>query len=315
MKQNAEAAEKFTRFAAFNVAVMSALSAGYLLLALVLVGFHYNQLLLAGFLNLLYFFSPTGRKLAIGFSIYAAYWILFDFMKAFPNYLIGDVRIESLYNAEKALFGIRGAEWLMTPNEFFLHHASGFLDVASGFFYLSWVPVPMAFALFLFFRNRGEFVCFSFTFLLVNLLGFAVYYMYPAAPPWYVQQYGFEFIACTPGNTAGLERFDAFFGIGLFQSIYAQSSNVFAAMPSLHSSYPLIVLYYGVRNRLGVVNILFAVITAGIWFAAVYTSHHYVLDVLAGIACACAGILIFNRVMSGGGRLAAAVHRFSRIIE
>jgi len=32
----------------------------------------------------------------------------------------------------------------------------------------------------------------------------------------------------------------------------------------------------------------------GIWFTALYTSHHYLLDVLAGISCAAIGITVFN---------------------
>jgi membrane-associated phospholipid phosphatase len=42
------------------------------------------------------------------------------------------------------------------------------------------------------------------------------------------------------------------------------------------------------------VNALFALIMCGIWFAAVYSSHHYVLDVLAGITCGLTGITLFN---------------------
>ena len=66
-------------------------------------------------------------------------------------------------------------------------------------------------------------------------------------------------------------------------------------MPSLHSSYPLIVLYYAIRNKLGRVTWVFGTIMLGIWFAAVYSSHHYVLDVLAGIVCAITGIWLFQR--------------------
>jgi membrane-associated phospholipid phosphatase len=66
-------------------------------------------------------------------------------------------------------------------------------------------------------------------------------------------------------------------------------------MPSLHSAYPLITLYYGIKSRLGLVNILFATIMVGIWFAAVYSSHHYLLDVIAGVACAIIGIFIFQK--------------------
>jgi hypothetical protein len=134
-------------------------------------------------------------------------------------------------------------------------------------------------------------------FFFVNLLGFVVYYTFPAAPPWYVQKYGFELFLNTPGNMAGLGRFDAFFGIHLFHSMYEKSSNVFAAMPSLHSAYPLIMLFYGIKNRLGAINLFFALVTLGIWFAAVYTSHHYVLDVLCGIGCTLVGLLLFEKVV------------------
>ena len=48
---------------------------------------------------------------------------------------------------------------------------------------------------------------FSMVFLLVNLFGFAGYYIYPAAPPWYAMHSGFEPILDTPGNVAGLGRF------------------------------------------------------------------------------------------------------------
>ena len=39
---------------------------------------------------------------------------------------------------------------------------------------------------------------------------------------------------------------------------------------------------------------LFSVVMLGIWFSAVYSSHHYVLDVLAGMACAVLGIALFQ---------------------
>ncbi|MGC4056801.1 MAG: phosphatase PAP2 family protein [Chitinophagaceae bacterium] len=265
----------------------------YLGLSALLVGFKTDQVFLVVVFALCYFLTPITRKLILGFSIFIVYWIIFDYMKVIPNYMVNDVHIQSLYEAEKHLFGIRVDGALLTPNEYWQHFHHSFLDVASGIFYLTWVPVPLGFAAYLFFKNKKEFLYFSLTFLLVNLIGFVIYYVYPAAPPWYVAEHGFTFIRDTPGNTAGLSRFDAFFNTGIFKSIYEKSSNVFAAMPSLHSSYPLIVFYYGLRNKLGAINILFATLMLGIWFSAVYTSHHYVLDVIAGIVCAVAGIRLF----------------------
>ncbi|SKA15196.1 phosphatase PAP2 family protein [Sediminibacterium ginsengisoli] len=270
------------------------LSAAYLLVSKLLIGFKQDQVTLVVLFNVCYYLTRTTRKLITGFSIFIVFWIIFDYMKAFPNYLYNTVHIESLYQAEKSWFGINDNGVRVTPNEYWLQHSKTVLDAITGIFYLSWVPVPLAFAAFLFFKNRTMFLHFSLTFLLVNLIGFAIYYIYPAAPPWYVQQHGFIFKAATPGNTAGLEKFDQLFNVSTFRSLYAKSSNVFAAMPSLHSSYPLIVFFYGMKSKLGWINIFFATLMIGIWFSAVYTSHHYVLDVLAGISCAVTGIVLFR---------------------
>ena len=274
---------------------MLGLSVGYLLLSRYLIGFRSEQVVLLVLTNGFYFFSDATRKFITAFSIFIVYWILFDYMKAFPNYNYNTVHIKSLYDLEKSIFGIKSGLSVLTPNEFWIKHQHPFLDVMSGLFYLTWIPLPLSLAGYLFFKNRPQFFNFAFTFLLVNLIGFVIYYLYPAAPPWYSQQYGFKFIANTPGNTAGLSRFDSFFNVGIFKSIYSKSSNVFAAMPSLHSSYPLIALYYAVKSKISLgLTIIIGITLPGIWFAAVYTSHHYVLDVLAGISCAITGIILVN---------------------
>lgn len=244
----------------------------------------------------MYFLSGPTRRFILGFSIFIVYWIIFDYMKLLPNYEVNPVHIKDLYDHEKNLFGISYAGSLLTPHELLERFHQPLLDVASGFFYLCWVPVPMLLAGYFFFKKPEEFLRFSLSFLWINLIGFVIYYIYPAAPPWYIEQYGTAFNAATPGNTAGLARFDAFFNIELFHNMYAQSSNVFAAMPSLHSAYPLLVFYYGVKNKLGWINIIFGIIMAGIWLSAIYTGHHYLMDVIAGIITCIIGIITFNKI-------------------
>ncbi len=287
----------------------------YPLLSYFLIGFKPEQLILVLIFVTFYLATPLTRKFIIGFSVFLVFWIIFDYMKAFPNYHYQDVHIRSLHDAELSVFSIAHNNSLLTPNEYWAQNTSSLLDVLSGLFYLCWVPVPLAFAGYLFYKDRSLFLRFALTFLLVNLIGFIFYYLYPAAPPWYVQQYGFDFIAGTPGNTAGLSRFDQFFGIQLFHSIYAKSSNVFAAMPSLHSSYPLIVFYYGWKAKLKAVNILFGIVAIGIWFAAIYTSHHYVLDVLAGITCAISGITLFNWLSKNNSAFRKFLNQYEQAIS
>jgi hypothetical protein len=294
--------------------VTSSISIGYLLLSHFLIGFKSDQLILVLIFNLNFYISRFSRKFILGFSIFIVYWIIFDFMKAFPNYEYHSVSTSALYNLEKSFFGIHSNGMILTPNEYLKNHTHAYVDVISGIFYLLWIPVPLFFAGYLFFKDRLQFVYFSSTFVLVNFIGFVIYYLYPAAPPWYIQLHGFNFIAHTPGNTGGLGRFDTQVGIPIFKSIYSKSSNVFAAMPSLHSSYPVIVLFYGLKNRLGAVNIFFTIVMLGIWFTAIYTSHHYVLDVLAGICCACIGIFMFNYI-SARKPLKGLIDRFVAAIS
>jgi membrane-associated phospholipid phosphatase len=218
-------------------------------------------------------------------------------MKAWPNYLYNTVNIRSLYEHEKNLFGFYSNGKLVTPNEYFINNTSPVLDVAAGIFYLCWVPLPLIFSMYLYSINKNLFLRFCFAFLIVNLIGFVIYYLYPAAPPWYVAEHGMQLNTATKSYAAGLLRFDHYFGIKLFEGMYSKGSNVFAAMPSLHASYPLIGLYYSFRQPVKWMRVVFAIVMLGIWFSAIYLTHHYVLDVLAGIACGITGIIIFEKVI------------------
>lgn len=294
---------------------VTGLSVLYLVLSAFFIGFKGDQVFLVLLFNVLYYITPTTRRFILGFLIFIVFWIIFDYMKIIPNYMVNDIHVQDLYLREKSWFGIAEGNSVLTPNEYADKHASLFCDLLSGFFYLNWVPVPLVFASFLFVTDKLNFLKFSLTFLLVNLLGFVVYYLYPAAPPWYVKEYGFDIIFNTPGHTGALSRFDNFFGVNIFGGLYSKSSNVFAAMPSLHSAYPVVVLYYGIKKRLGWVNILFVIFMLGIWFSAVYTSHHYVQDVMAGLICAIVGIILFNLLIRKSARFTKFLLAYRRKLE
>ncbi len=287
----------FRKFILFNLKSIGfslSLSVLYLLVTDFLIGIRADHFFLVIFFNIFFFLSADARKLILAFSPYVIYWIVFDYMKAFPNYHFNSVHIRDLYNLEKLLFGFSWNGKVVIPNEYFYFNHNIFLDILSGISYLCWIPVPLLFAVILYFRKKEFFYHFTFTFLIINLIGFTGYYIYPAAPPWYVAEQGFDFIANIPGNTAGFARFDELMGIKIFGSIYPISSNVFAALPSLHAAYMFIVLFFSYKLGMRKWVIISTIITPGIWFAAVYSNHHYILDVLAGIATAIAGIAIFQ---------------------
>lgn len=272
----------------------------WLVVTALFVGFRPEHPALALLIFCLFFASGPSRRLVVALMPFIVFGISYDWMNIVPNYTVNPVDVEGIYNTEKDLFGITVAGGnVLTPNEFFAIHRSTIMDFMAGVFYLCWVPLPIIFGLWMYFTRREcAYLHFSIVFLLVNLLGFAGYYIHPAAPPWYVASHGFIALPGTHGEVAGLGAFDAMTGLGIFDALYARNSNVFAAVPSLHSAYTLVALIYAVRYRVPKAwTAVLAVVTVGIWFTAVYTSHHYIIDVCLGICTAFLGFILFEYVL------------------
>ncbi|MBK8471144.1 MAG: phosphatase PAP2 family protein [Sphingobacteriales bacterium] len=157
----------------------------------------------------LWYAHPKARQWLLAFLPFLLNWVAYDMMRAFPNYLFNTVHIADLYAAEKALFGINLDGVRLTPCEFFAIYHHPIFDALGGLFYLSWVPVPMGIAAYLWWQNEAAFRRFIVIFLLTNFIGYIGYYAYPAAPPWYIALHGTEFIANTPAFPAALTRFDS----------------------------------------------------------------------------------------------------------
>lgn len=242
--------------------------------------------------------KPT-RKFALALTPWLVFACSYDGMRLLPNYEVNPIDTRGIYETEKSLFGIGTAAGTLIPGEWFNLHNCAFADFMAGFFYLCWVPVPLGFAIYLYLKGKCEmYLRFSLAFLFVNLVGFVGYYIHPAAPPWYVIEHGFTPVLNTPGSVAGLGRFDALVGAPVFHSIYCNNSNVFAAVPSLHAAYMLVATIYAVISRQNKLCIgIFAFICMGIWWTAVYSTHHYIIDVLLGILTTIVALLILERLL------------------
>jgi len=239
-----------------------------------------------GLLGLLDLYNEKTRLFLAQFFPFIATGAIFDSMRYFYWPAIdGRVHVAGPYLLERDWFGIGG----QTPNEWLdAHHTAG-LDLACGFAYLVYVGEYLAVAFLLFFRRRFDALrTFALCFLLVNLLGFATYFIYPVAPPWYVAQYGFgpARMDIQPAAAAA-SRFDQLLGTHFFEEMYGRGVDVYGAFPSLHVAYPLIAFWIVFRTRglrwLRAPALAFFLLMC---LSAVYLQHHYVLDVLLGIGYA-----------------------------
>jgi len=268
-----------------------AIGLAYIATIAALGGLHAGNVLL-GSLGLLDAYNAKTRLFLRTFLPFIATGALYDSMRFYltPG-IAGRIHVTGPYALDRAWFGV-GTH---TLNEVFELHHWAIADLAAGFAYLIYVAEYLALAILVFFTGRvTRALTFARCFLAVNVLGFITYFVYPAAPPWYVAAHGTGpaqlQIAPSP---AAATRFDALLGTHVFADMYGQSVEVFGAIPSLHVAYPLMAAILVFQTReLRWARAPASVYAALMCFSAIYLQHHYVIDVLLGLACAAIAVIV-----------------------
>ena len=259
-----------------------------------------EHFVLVGLCATAYFVGEKSRKVLRAYSVILGVWVLQDLLKVFPNYTVNPANIDGAYLMEQSLFGISWLGSSINPGEYLAHHAKAFFDFLSGFTFLAWIPMLLGVSIYFYQKNRDTFFRFSLAILLVTIVSYLIFYIYPTAPPWYIGQYGTELHYDVPSNGAGLIRFDNLVGIPVFEQIYKQNVTMLAAFPSLFVAYPALVLFYGSKSKLGTINILFFLFMLVAWFSAVYSGQHFLIDTIAGILLAMGIAWLFERWSAKG---------------
>ena len=257
-----------------------------------LVGWRFDHTILIGLVVILTVIHKFGYQIVLSLAGFLGLAILYDAITIIPNYDVSIVHIKDLYDLEIILFGVLDGSEHITLGEWFQVRQNAAMSLFCGASYLLWLPGPMVFSLYLLWKDKPAMVDFVAAFLLTNIIGLCVYYLYPAAPPWYYLNYGDVLFSSVQCNEALLSEFDRLTHTSIFHFIYTRGSNVFGAVPSLHSAYPLISLLFAWKHRHNAFVIFFAVVAIGTWIGAVYTQHHYVIDILLGIICAVLSYLL-----------------------
>ncbi len=266
----------------------------YICLIKVLGGLKSDHVMM-GLLPLLDSYNERTRAFLKYFSPFMLTGIVYDSMRYYYWAGVqGHIHVAEPYFRDKAWFGISS----LTPNEFFAIHTSWILDLLCGFAYLVFVGEYLLAAFYLFFRERYSLLkTFGWCFFTVNVLGFITYFIYPAAPPWYVSQYGLGPARMDVHPTAAAaQRFDLLLGTHFFDQIYGRGIDVYGAYPSLHVSYPLLVAWVTFQvPELRWIRPFAVGFYLLMCLSAVYLQHHYVVDILLGSLYACLTVLVLKR--------------------
>ena len=172
------------------------------------------------------------------------------------------------------------------------HGAVQWYDFYFYFLYTIHFLMPVALAV-LIWRYRDKLYWqYVWTIVGLSFAAFITYVLFPAAPPWLANEHG---MIMPHIHRISSDIWWAM-GIGNYSEIYSNlSPNEVAAVPSLHSAYPLLFSLFAVR-LFGLKRAWWVFLyPVSMWIGVVYMGEHYVMDVLLGIIYALAAYFAFDR--------------------
>ena len=173
---------------------------------------------------------------------------------------------DTLAALDRTIFGAVPAVWAE-------RFVSPGLTELMQFFYLSFAAIAPSTSLILLAQRRWpEFRAVTLGVIVCFYLGYALYLIFPAAPPRLVLVYEFK------RTLQGYPHLFSNLSARAFALLPVDSR---AAFPSLHAAVSLLALFYAWRY---VRPWFWALLpfAAGLWVSTVYLRHHYVVDLFAG---------------------------------
>lgn len=228
--------------------------------------------------------ASTRSRGAYGlWAVYIGSFAVFGIARSFADETGMPTQVGSLVTAERTIgLGVVPTVWLQ--ERLFNPQGIDWLDQAATYVHWSYFVLPHLFAAHLFLGHRELFERYVKVFVGVLVVGLAVYFLFPAAPPW---------VAALKGELAPVHKVatevGSEFRVNLYSRFESQirSSNPVAAMPSLHMAISVVVALIAARANwlLAIAAIVYNLAMA---FSLIYLGEHYVVDLLAGVAVAVA---------------------------
>jgi hypothetical protein len=213
------------------------------------------------------------------------FWLNYDLMRVYSPWLLSRAAVEQPYRWESFLFLAPSGEiWPFYFTHWREQHPGmllrSVLDAWFNLVYLSHIfTVPILFFVLWALRHGRLFRRLLWSFTLLHVLAFAIYLAYPAAPPWWIHENGFTLPTAVRSAPVALEKGSVL--AGLFQL----SPNKFAAIPSVHAAYPvLLTLVLALHDVKGRYVWIAGIYAANMWFACVFLNQHYIIDLVFGAA-------------------------------
>ncbi len=158
------------------------------------------------------------------------------------------------------------------------------LDLGMSLVYLGHFLLPLLIAFGLWMRSRPRFYEFVVALMLMSFAAFFTALFLPVAPPRFAYQYGEALAVTDVLHDTLLQLQFAPITTWAYGNVIG---NPVAAFPSLHAAYPFMgfLVLHSRWPRLAWGMLAYSLV---VWFAIVYLGHHYVVDIVGGVAYALA---------------------------
>jgi len=299
------------RRALARVPVVPVAVAGYLLL-IVIAGYYFRMSLTPDrvVILLLILGLTTGRVRIFlrDWSLFLVVLLAWQLASGFSRH-ISNFRphVTEMIRFDRFLFfGHLPTTWLQSH---FLHaeHLAWY-DVAAAVLYLLHFVFPISFAFALWQWRQPLFYSYMKAFVVLAMLGFATYVLFPAAPPWIAANRLHEFphvhrivALVVEQYLGGRQTFST-----LYQFLFHHGGwDLYGAVPSEHAAFPFLCFLYA-RRAWPKYGWLLGGYVLAVSIAVVYLGEHYVADVLAGYAYAAVAYVVVQRIGMRADREAPA---------
>ena len=213
---------------------------------------------------------------------FVAIFLAWESMRGLADNLGTTVHSDDVIAVERFLFlgripSVELQGWLHTPGSI------NPLDLFTTGLYIAHFALPLTVGLVFWILERPMYFRYVMTLMLMTFTAFVFYLLLPVAPPRFSGAFGQEAV---PVIDIARSTFEQLHFAPVTTWLYGNiNGNAVAAFPSIHSAYPLLAFFFARERWPRAAWFLFAYSMA-VWFSVVYLGHHYVVDVLGGIAFA-----------------------------
>lgn len=212
-------------------------------------------------------------KIPAEVALYVGSYLVYVFSRGL---VYDNVREIGIFNGERIADLQRQLWFLWEPGwqAWAIEHVKPIVVFLNWTYILTYWPVILALAIYLFLRNRREYYYFRTVVLIDLIAALTIFALFPVASPFAIPGVGLVDTIQAFGP--------AFYGSESMATFY----NTNAAMPSLHFSWTVILGVYWLRSLPGgfkAAGVLYPALT---FFAITITGNHFILDAVVGGALA-----------------------------